>query len=378
MKILHIITGLGDGGAEGVLYRLITQDSNNTHQVISLTQGGKYEPMLRAQGIDVTCLSLSSGKMTFSSLRQLWKLVRRSKSDVVQTWMYHADLIGGLVARLAGIPVVWGIRNTALEAGRSSRSTIWTARICAHLSRWIPKQIIVCAQGASKVHAQLGYDQNRMIIIPNGYDVSRFAPDTNARKQLRTDWNTPDQQPVIGMVARLDPYKDHANLFSALQIVARSGINFKCILAGTGMNAQNTALVSLIENMQLSSYVSLLGPRNDIPAVMNALDIHALSSSSEAFPNVLAEAMACGTPCVTTDVGDAALIVGKTGWVVLPQDAQALAQGILQTIQAWRETASWSDRQTQCRNRIVETFSLQRMLNRYQQVWEEVRKKPTP
>lgn len=371
MKLLHVITGLGDGGAEAVLYRLITHDSQTTHAVVSLTQEGKYGPLLRQLGVEVVALGMPRGRLTLKGLRLLWQTVRRMRPDVIQTWMYHADLLGGVIGRLVGVPVVWGLRNTTLEPGRSSRGTIWVARVCAWLSRWAPVRIVACAQAAVEVHAALGYDRSRFVVIPNGYHLERFRPDAEARARLRREWAVPDDVPLLGMVARFDPYKDHSNLLAALQQLRQQGQTFRVVLVGTGVDGSNAELVQLIREAGLEEAVRLLGPRPDIAAVMNALDVHVLSSSAEAFPNVLAEAMACGTPCVTTNVGDAAQIVGDAGWVAHPRDTNALAKAIGQALKAWHEPVTWQERQRQCRTRIEQRFSLDTMVRRYHQVWQE-------
>ena len=329
MNILHIITGLSDGGAEAVLYRLCTHDTQNRHVVVSLMDLGKYGPLLQAAGVAVHGLGMPRGRVTPGGLLCLWRLLRAQRPDVVQTWMYHADLIGGVVARLAGVPAVcWGLRNTALEPGASTRSTIWVARLCAWLSRPVPRAIVSCSREAVRVHRALGYAAEKFVVISNGYDLTRFTPDVDARQRLRTAWGIDDGMPLIGMVARLDPQKDHATLIAALARLAQAGTAFRCVLVGGGVDAGNAALREAIGTAGLHAFVRLLGRRDDIPAVMNALDLHVLSSRGEAFPNVLAEAMACGTPGVTTDVGDAALIVGDTGWVVPPRDTDALARAL--------------------------------------------------
>lgn len=373
MKVLHIITGLGDGGAEAVLHRLITHDPLDEHHVVSLTGLGKYGPLLRERGAEVTALEMPRGRVTPAGLRGLWRAVRRSRPDVIQTWMYHADLLGGVVGRLAGVPVVWGIRNTTLEPGLSSRSTILVARLCARLSRWAPRRIVACAQAAVEAHAALGYDGGRMAVIPNGYDLGRFRPDAEARERLRREWDVPGDMPLLGMVARWDPQKDHANLIEALRQLQQRGATFRAVLVGSGVDESNAGLMSALCQAGLAERVRPLGPRPDIPAVMNALDVHVLSSAyGEAFPNVLAEAMACGTPCVTTDVGDAAHIVGSTGWVVPPKDSQALAQALHAALSERSNLGAWLQRQSACRTRIAANFSIDAMVQHYRAVWQEV------
>lgn len=370
MKVLHIITGLGDGGAEAVLHRLVTHDPADTHHVISLTGEGKYAPLLRAAGVGVTALGMPRGRLTMSGVLALWRTVRTIRPDVVQTWMYHADLVGGLVARLAGVPVVWGVRNTTLEPGRSSRMTIAVARICARLSRWVPTRIVACANAAVRVHAALGYDAARMVVIPNGYELARFRPDAGARARLRAEWGVADDVPLLGMVARWDPQKDHANLIDALGLLAARGQSFVAVLVGTGVTPDNALLAQRIASAGLSDRVRLLGPRADVPAIMAALDLHVLPSAyGEAFPNVLAEAMACETPCVTTDVGDAAAIVGETGWVVPPRDASALSSAIQHAIAVMADRAAWQARQQACRARIEQQYGIDAMVQRYRTVW---------
>ncbi|WP_376787929.1 glycosyltransferase family 4 protein [Parathermosynechococcus lividus] len=372
MKVLHIITGLSNGGAEAVLFRLVTHDAQNQHVVVSLTGEGKYGPLLRAMGVDVVTLDMPRRRLTWRGLRGLWLVLRRLRPDVVQTWMYHADLVGGIAARAAGIPVVWGIRNTTLELGRSSRATIWVARACARLSRHVPARIVACAQAARAVHAELGYDAQRMVVIPNGYDLGHFVPDSAARQRLRTDWGVADDVALIGMVARFHPQKDHANLIDALALLTQRGLRYAAVLVGTGMTPDNAELTQRISAAGLAERVRLLGVRPDVPAIMSALDVHVLSSASgEAFPNVLAEAMACGTPCVTTDVGDAATIVGDTGWVVPPRNPEALADALQAALTAWRDHTAWRARQRACRERIQENFGIEAMVARYRYVWQE-------
>ncbi|MBE0472108.1 MAG: glycosyltransferase [Methyloprofundus sp.] len=371
-KVSHIITGLNNGGAEGVLYRLCKYDSNHKHVVISMMGEGKYGPLLKEAGIEIHCLNMKPGRVSLSGLSRLFRLLKQNKPDVVQTWMYHADLIGGVVARLAGVKhVFWNVRHSTLEPGKSKRSTIWVAKACAFVSGLIPKKIVYCAHEAKVVHETLGYKKGKAEIIGNGYDLTQFSIDSGASIAFRTEIGSSVDENLIGMVGRYDPQKDHANLIDALGLVRNAGYNFKLVLIGRDLDANNQTLLNHIHDNQLTETVVLLGQRTDIPAVMNGLDLHVLSSSfGEAFPNVLAEAMACGTPCVTTDVGDAALIVGETGWVVPPKEPEALAYAIMQAIEEKQTNHQvWLDRKLACRNRIVENFSIEKMIANYHQAW---------
>jgi glycosyltransferase involved in cell wall biosynthesis len=288
--------------------------------------------------------------------------------------MYHADLVGGLVARWASVrSIVWGIRNSNLD-NKSSFSVRVVAQLCAGLSHWLPAAIVCCSKQAARVHQDIGYCKEKFTVIPNGYDLARFAPDNTARAQLRYEWGIAADEILMGLVARWDPQKDHANLLRALSQLKAKHISVRCVLVGTGMDADNTILNELIRDYQLNDAVILAGSRDDIPTVMNALDLHVLPSAyGEAFPNVVAEAMACGTPCVVTNVGDAALIVGDTGWVVPPSDADALASGIGLALTILKSKGRATLGET-CRQRIESNFGLGRMVAAYMTTWKNIEK----
>lgn len=368
---MHVISNLHDGGAEGALYRLCLHSPGFKHVVVCMMDEGKYGPMLEAAGVNVHCLHMSQGKPTWRSILHFWRLLRALRPDVVQTWMYHADLMGGVLARLRGVrKIFWGIRHGNLAPGTVRERTIKVAKLCGRISSWVPSLIVSCSQQAMKSHIAIGYDKSRITVIPNGYELSRYAPDASARGRLRAKWGIPEDTFLLGMVARYNAQKNHANLISALQQLKQNSGAFHCVLVGTGMEADNAHLHVLLQNHGVADVVSLLGQRDDVPDVMNALDLHVLSSLGEAFPNVLAEAMACGTPCVTTDVGDANYIVGGTGWIVPSQDSAALAHALLQARHIWETSPDvWSSRREVARKRIVENFSIERMADAYKAVW---------
>ena len=293
--VLHIITGLGDGGAEAVLGRLVTCDGTSRHEVVSLTDRGVHGDKLMVAGIPVHTLDMRRGRVTVAGLVKLFRLLRAVNPDIVQTWMYHADLIGGLLARLAGRhAVVWGIRNAYPGARGNTMSTRLVARACALASHVVPQRVVSCSTAGADAHIKYGYRASRMVVIPNGYDLATFAPDPAARRRLRTEFQASEGVVLLGMVARWDPHKDHANLIAALaQLQAGAPGAWRCVLVGEDITRDNRRLVSMLARYGVQDRVLLLGPRRDVPGIMNALDIHLLSSVGEAFPNVVAEAMAC-------------------------------------------------------------------------------------
>ena len=374
MKVLHIITGLENGGAEGVLYRLSTSDNENTHVVISMIGKGKYGPLLEDEAVEVYFLEIYSVARLFCGVVKLFSLICKIQPDVVQTWMYHADLVGGVVAKLAGVKTVfWNVRHTTFEPRSSKRSTIMAAKACSFLSGWVPTKIIYCAREAQTVHEGIGYKKGKAKVIANGFDVRLFdnrIPDGN---RFRSEVGIHINELLLGMVGRFHPQKDHFNLIAALKLVKQTGYEFKLVLIGRGLDDQNQDLLDCVRAANLTENVILLGQRSDIPNIMNGLDIHVLSSAfGEAFPNVLAEAMACGTPCVTTDVGDSASIVGNAGWIVPVRDPKVLSVAVKQAIdEMLNDNQSWLNRKRLCRSLIANKFSVQTMLDNYHKAWKE-------
>jgi glycosyltransferase involved in cell wall biosynthesis len=370
-KVVHIITGLNDGGAEGVLTRLCLHSKGAQHVVISLMDAGKYGPVLQQAGVVVHCLGMNPDKPSLIRFYHMIKLIRSEQPDVVQTWMYHADLLGGIAARLAGVRrVFWGIRMSSLEKGKSKRTTIIISRLCALLSNWLPEKIICCANKALEFHADIGYAAEKLKVISNGYDLSRFKPDGVAGAEVRKELGLGASDFIIGNVGRFDPLKDHFNLLRALALVAKQQIPFRCLLVGKGLSPENKALVAYIAELGLQNSVFLAGQRTDIPAIMNALDLHVLSSLSEGFPNVLAEAMACGTPCVSTDVGDALQIIGDAKACCSAQDAQSLANVIIKLALEWQQApAAWQVLKVTSNQRIADKFSIEGMVKAYEMCW---------
>lgn len=370
MRVTHLITSLDAGGAEQILYRVCTTDTNAIHTVISLRDMGVYGAMLEERGIRVHTLDLKPGRLTWAAVKKLHTILTQNPPDVLQTWMYHAEFLGSVVGRWAGVGhIVWSIHNTDLLPGQSSRLTILISKINAWLSHRIPDKIIACGAQARLAHIRQGYDPGRFVVVPNGYDLSVFQPDPAAGKRLRAELGIAESEILTGTVARIDPMKDHRTLIDALARLRDEGRRFTHLLVGDGCVDTNPAITDLIAEHGLGAHVRLLGRRSDIPAVMNALDLHVLSSQREAFPNALAEAMACGTPCVSTDAGDAALIVGTTGWVVPIRNASALAGAIGSAFDAMSDIDAWQARSSACREHISASFTLDEMINGYHSVW---------
>lgn len=383
MKVVHLISGLGQGGAETVLTRLVTHSSYE-HIVVSFSDEGVFGPQLREAGVTVYSLGMKSGQIGLKDLFALRRLLKTLQPDVVQTWMYHGDLFGGLVARFAGIKhIAWGIRNSGASLKETSKVNYYLARISAVMSRFIPQKIIVCGEQAAKIHAAWGYASAKMTVIQNGYNLNQWQPNAMYRQQMRARLGVEDATPVLGFVARWNPLKDHPTLLEAFAKLKKQHSTARLVLVGKGMDTQNQTLMSLLTQHQLREGVDvlLLGMRNDIPALMSALDIHVLSSIAEGFPNVVSESMACGVPNVVTDVGDAALIVGENGWIAQPGNADDLALKMGEALNYFGmptdvvQRQAFEQLQSRVRQSVLERFSIETMVNHYESTWSSMLEK---
>ena len=374
MRVLHAITSLSTGGAEHMLARLAQGlKADFTQQVISLTPPGPVATQIRKAGIEVSSLNVATALPNPFVLWRLSRLIRAFRPDVVQTWMYHADLLGGLAARLAGVKnIVWNIRNNDLARDTTKARTRWVVKACARLSRGVPRRIVSCAQSAAQTHIELGYAADKFVVIPNGFDLQRFHPDISARSSVRGELGLDADTPLVGLIARFDPQKNHQGFIQAAQLMheRKPGVHF--LLAGRGVDAGNLALGHWIREAGLGQVTHLLGERDDIPRLNQALDI-AVSTSSygEAFPNVLGEAMACGVPVVSTDAGDAALIAGATGRIVPRHDMAALATACLDLLAMGEAERQALGQQAQ--RRIAHEFSLEVTVKQYAELYRSLR-----
>lgn len=371
MKVVHIINGLEDGGAEAALSRLLSSPSENvTSVVISLTDKGKYGDIIQKLGIEVYCLGFTSSIIDVKNFFKLISLIKNLAPDVVQTWMYHSNLIGGLASRLAGVPkVYWGIHHSSTEKAVNTRSTNWAIMAGKYASMFIPNAIIYCAEEAFKTHTYYGYKSSSHI-IPNGYDLSVFNPQMIDKTLYIDDLDSASFR--VGYIARWQKIKDHENLLASIEVLKRKKINIRCFLVGTDCDIKNTELISLIGKYKLEGNIILLGKRVDIPQLMNYFHVHVLSSRGEAFPNVIPEAMACGTPCISTDVGDVKSIIGHTGWVVPVKSPVRLADAIEDAFLEFQEKNTWCIRQQQCVSRIKEKYTIDVMSKKYDNVWNDL------
>lgn len=367
MRVLHIITGLGTGGAEAMLLKLLTGIDRTRFEpaVISLGDEGATGHCIAALGIPVYALGMDPARPRLDDWRHLRALIRDARPDVVQTWMYHADLLGGLAAQSLGVRrVFWNLRQTNLDAASISRRTRQVVRACALLSRVVPTRILSCAYASRDAHVAAGYAAGKMVVIPNGFDTQRLRRDDAARQRLRGELGVRPGDIVVGHVGRFDPQKDHRTFVEAAGLAAIQVPVLRFVLVGGGIDAGNPALAEWITEAGLDAAVRLLGGRADVADLYSAFDVFVSSSMGEGFANVIGEAMACELPCVVTDVGDSAHIVADTGAVVPPGDPTALARALVDL--AERPEAERRALGAVARRRIETNFSLAGVVAQYE------------
>jgi glycosyltransferase involved in cell wall biosynthesis len=360
IKLVFVITALGTGGAEMMLYKLLTRINRDRYSpsVISLIDGGVFIGRFHDLDIPVKTLGMKPGVYNPIILLKLRQMLQEIQPDIIQGWMYHANLAAQLANFLAlgKAPVFWSIHHSvdSLKAEKLPLAT--TIKLTALLSSKVEK-VIFSAEKGQKQHIQLGYDPTNGDAIGDNFDLAKYKPASNPQFNLRSSLGLPEDSILIGSVARYHPMKDHANLIEGAAILIANDPKVHFILVGPNVDQQNPALSGQIGKLGIADQVHLLGERQDIPDVMTSFDIFTTSSAyGESFPNVLGEAMSCQIPCVATDIGDSRTVIGETGMVVPPKDPQALADAWQKLIILGQEGRQ--DLGKQARQRIQDNFNL--------------------
>jgi glycosyltransferase involved in cell wall biosynthesis len=369
-RVVHLISGLRLGGAETMLFRLLAElDEAGNHAVVSLLGRGPMASRIEDLGVPVTCLDAAGPASAAPATVRAVRALRALRPDVVQTWLYHADLMGLMVRPWLGrpaAPLAWNIRcsDPGLDSARVGFRAMF--RLLGRAAA-VPDAVVVNSDAGRQTHERLGYRGARWVTIPNGIDPAEFAPDAEAAFALRRELDLEPGTPLVGLVARYDPLKDHAGFLAAAASLHRHRPDVRFVLAGDGVVPGNTALMEQVARHGLEGAVFLLGRRTPVQRLHAALTVATLSSVAEGFPNVVAEAMACGVPVVATDAGDARDIVADTGRVVSPGDPHALAFALLELLSM--EEGTRARLGEAARERITTHYSLAAAARRYRELY---------
>ena len=372
MKVLHVITALGVGGAENMLLKLLgaSRLSGVDQRVIALLPDGALAGPMRATGAGVEKLDLLGGVPVIEGTLRLAAHARAAAPDIIQGWLYHGNL-GATVARAVQphrVPLIWGVRQSLPSLDGEN---VW-ARTAIWLGKWLsrsPDRILFNSQTSLAQHRAFGFHSARMQYLPNGFDTARFRPDAQMRASRRLEWGVSDRHVVFGLVARYHPAKDHQTFLRAARKVAEMHPCAFFVLCGAGTDHDNQLLSEQIAALGLLDRVRCLGVSSQVAEIMTGLDVLVSSSSHvEAFSNSIGEAMSSAVPCIVTDIGDSARVVDDTGRIVPPCDPARLAQAMITMIDVGRQGRL--ELGQRARNRIESAFSLDAVAAHYGALWQ--------
>jgi len=370
MLVTHIIPSLEIGGAEKTLIKLIKNDKKNTHIIICLLREGSMSYQAKTIGAMVYSLGLKNFLNLPVSIFKAINIIKSSKPDVLVTWMYHSDLIGGIIGFILRIKVIWNIRNTdAISARGKFNKTYLLMKICAALSYLLPHKIICVAKAAKNQHISYGYDGDKILVIPNGYEFDDIQE--IKQESIRSIYHIPIENNLIGSVGRFSRFKDHQNLINTAEIMLQENTKLSFMLVGENINEDNHELTSMIEKTGYRNNFILIGEVESLKPYFNAFDIFCLHSKSEGFPNVLVEAIIYNCLCVTTDCGDAAEIMNDNRFVAEISNPLDLASKLKYALNL--KSDEIYNIKFKLRSKIQSSFNMESFIKRYNDVYESVK-----
>jgi glycosyltransferase involved in cell wall biosynthesis len=368
--VVHIITGLGMGGAERMLSNVVMNmdEDHFCNIVVSLKDLGHWGPILQENGITVYHLDMQPSFFSLIKIFKLRKILLEHKPDCLQGWMYHANIVATLVSKITKVKkVFWNIRCSLIDFSKYRFTTKLVFKLGALLSQQ-PTAILNNSKASIRQHELHGYSNTNTILVPNGFDIHKFKPDPEIYRNFRVMQQLPTDAILIGIVARFDPMKDHATFIHAATIMAQLNPKVYFICAGTGMNSKNTTIYNLIMANALQERVFLLDQVNEVQYLLPALDyLTQTSTFGEGFPNVVAEAMSCGVECFVTNVGESLEIVGNFGFEIPKQDPYAIAQAWKTAIA--RDADDINAARHAARLHIIANYSIEKVANIYSEIY---------
>ena len=366
-QVVHLIASLGKGGAETMLYQVLRCRTREdlSYKVVSLGESHYYEEPIRALGIPVVEVPLRK-----NPLKALGMILRELRgADTLCCWMYHANLIGYYMGRLAGVKrIVWGIHHSDLSPQINKSATLRLNQWCARISRHVDV-VSYTGNAARAVHEQVGYCRTNGVVLSNGCDCAKYCPDASKREAVHQELSIPMETRIVFSATKDIPIKDIPTVVRAFAALHKKFPDTAAVLCGRGVEETNPRIAALCgqSGLTIGQDIFLLSLRNDVNALMAGADLFVLHSAGEAFPVTLVEAMACGCVCVTTDVGDARRILAMDEWVVSPGDDGALCarlEAALSLSQAESAAIRTANRQ-----RVLEHFSIEKIVKEYEELF---------
>lgn len=372
VKTLHIITGLKTGGAEMMLYKILSASTQFESAVLCLSsdRNSLISNRILDCGITIHYLDISKNFKPFLLVKKIRDIVKEEAPDVIQGWMYHGNIAALFCSMFskADASVIWNVRRSLHDLKTEKFTTRSIIKLNALLS-FLPDKIIFNSDVSRQQHLKIGFNKKKSVLIPNGFDLNYFKPNSKARLQIRQELRIKDNEIVIGLVGRYHPIKGHSNFLNAASILSTRFNNIKYVLVGKDVDENNSELVSLITKLGIKECVVLLGSRADIPDVSNAFDIATSASSGEAFSNTLGEAMCTEVPCVATDVGESRQLVKDFGVIVKANSPEALADGLAKLISWGKEVRKQIGRDA--RQHMKQNYSLEAITEMYASLYND-------
>ena len=369
MKVLHIVTGLGQGGAERQLANLVSVDPDES-AVFSLKEPGKMANEVRGSGVPIYTGNMRR-LVSRAWIPKLRKAIREFRPDVVMGWMYHGNLAASLTRQLGHRgPILWNVRHSMHDIQYEKVSTRWVIRAGAWWAR-SPVRIVYNSSTAAKQHESLGYPSDKRIVLPNGFDLERFKPDPAVREARRVALGISGDRFLLGVVGRSHPMKNHLGWLKAFRMLVDDGLPVHCVMAGNRVAESDGPVVTAVREAGLESSVTLLPPTDSPESLYPALDLLVMPSLwGEGFPNVVGEAMACGVPAVVTPIGDAADVVGNTGFVCESVSAVDMSDSVLKACSKGHDGLSVLG--SAARSRMEENYSIGAVVSSYRSALREI------
>lgn len=379
MKILHIINSLKKGGAEGNLYRLcVAQKKKYKNKIditiITLINNGYYENKLKAKGIKIISLGIDKKIKIFGLIKKISKfrnIIVKKNQDIIQSWMYHSNFLTLFIPRQSHNKIFWNIRHSELNFNISKKITILISIICGLSSRIVPKKIIYCSEKSIKFHENKHfYSKNKTSLIENGYSKKTYYPSNSLRFNFRKKKNIKKKNIIFGFAGRYAKQKNIDSLLLGFSKISNDHDNIYLYMAGKDINSQNQELINIVSRLNIKNKVFFINEQKNLVEFYNGIDVLILTSHSESFPNVIAEAMLCTTPVLSSNAGCSKKIIDKYGFVLSQNDYLSISKGIKKIINKLiNQKLFWKSLKKNTRLQIINNFSIEKMAENYLRNW---------
>lgn len=364
-EVWLLIDQLVVGGAQRQLVTLAVGLHRRGHRVRvdALAVGGRFADQIRSAGIELHQLDRSRSTPA-RYLRDYAAAARQRRPDVIHSFLPGQNIALAVMKPILGTSrLVWGVRVGVLELDHYTFKGRTVYRFEPLLAR-VPDLTIVNSSSGARRLLERGHPRGSLAVVPNGVDTTMFRPDVERRRRQRQAWGIADHELLVGTVGRLDPAKDHETFLRAMSHLAGAGGN-RFVIVGGGEAEPARRLEALARSLGLADRVRFAGEVRDMAAAYNAMDVYCLASKNEALPNALLEAMAVGVPCAATDVGDVAAVLEGIAEPVPIGGAVELAA-------ACRRAAVEPGLGDRLRERVVERFQSDRLIDRTEALLEEL------